>query len=350
MRITTNCNSHRFKLRLIFFGQDLINWSTFTLCRHSYAADSCDGWREVNFTDDTISFKTFFNTRACGNKNWLYRGICITPASTEGFTMIIVIPFSIEVNNITALRASEAKQNSILVTYCKSNDALTGLFISVSIKTSHDFFFPFILIFWINDTVIISAFQVQIDVICTRSNSIGMFPINRFHIIAIFIFFQCSQPELLHDTNVNTHNITDQWEIMGRANLSMVTHNRQGPSFIEQMDKLTNVIVSLNINIFSKLLEFFRRKDIFTFIRHITNNHMHLKINCMEMREDHLNIFVFDQIIQRSRLPVRTGVPVCQHNILNQFWILQAIHSRRSWVTNIFSNGLKQRFRMPNFI
>ena len=63
----------------------------------------------------------------------------------------------------------------------------------------------------------------------------------------------------------------------------MVREYKNGPTFIQQVNKLTNVIVRLNIDIFCKLNIILNRQSVDVFWIHVFIEHMPLQVDTMIM-------------------------------------------------------------------
>ena len=50
--------------------QDLINWRTFALGRHTYTQKGGDGGSNIDLTDDAVGIDAGFEALSCGYENW----------------------------------------------------------------------------------------------------------------------------------------------------------------------------------------------------------------------------------------------------------------------------------------
>ena len=136
--------------------------------------------------------------------------------------MVEIVTFGEPVADIACFRTTLTKENSILVAQSNCNNTLTSLFVAIAIETGHDFFFNFILILRIYNTMRIAALEVDVDVLFALSDCNGVFPIDFFHAVAIFVTFQSHETELFHDTTVNAHIVAKFNHVMSRADKTVV--------------------------------------------------------------------------------------------------------------------------------
>ena len=256
--------------------------------------------------------------------------------------MVKVVTFCHPEADIATFRAAIAKEHGIFISQCHCYDTLASGLAVIAIERRDDLFFKFILIFWINNAVIGTPFQIQIDVVPTVGNGTGLGPINLIGIIAIFIFLHDSETEISHNRDCATRRVPHNNMFVLWANLTMVRYQNNIPSFIDEIKELPNIIVSLLINHAEKIpiLFFCEFKTKLPFIFKELNNHMSLKVDIMIVGEDHINIFFFDHVVQGSAVPLTNTCPVFACAVTDQFFITAA--NERQWraIACIINNGL----------
>ena len=104
--------------RLKIFGQNLINRSTFTLCRETGTQQSSDGWSYVNLTDGSFCQEVFFDAGAGSHKDWRYGCFKVSQRGGQAVAVQTVEAFCQEVNNSVI--------SCILILNTDSETALSG--------------------------------------------------------------------------------------------------------------------------------------------------------------------------------------------------------------------------------
>ena len=269
--------------------------------------------------------------------------------------MVEVVTFGHPYADITSIRTTLTKEDSVSVAESNGYDTMTGFFGAQAVEVGHNLFFEFITIRRINNTinhsaiwqsVFVATLEIQIQVTFTLHNSFSLSPINAIR-IALFVLSSNKVTHLFHERSNNTIKVDQEWNFMSRCNLSMVREDENSPTFIEEMKEFTEIVVSLLIEVSHPLFcNFYRLFVKWTFCQ-MLNEHMFFKVNGMEVREDNIKIFTFDQMMQSSRLPISSCVPAGQHAVGNQHGILATNHGSRGWIANVFSDFLKQFLWMP---
>ena len=96
---------------------------------------------------------------------------------------------------------------------------------------------------------------------------------------------------------------------MLRCNLTMVGEDANGPAFIEEVEEFAKIIIGLLIKVFHPFFCQGHWITVYWQFSQMLDEHMFFKINGMEVREYHFNVFIFDHVMKRFCLPIGGGVP-----------------------------------------
>ena len=157
------------------------------------------------------------------------------------------------VEDVATFWAAGAKVDGVFVTHGNSNDALTIQ--AVAVQIVNDLTFQFILVGWIDDTGWVFALEVNVDLTAAGSNGTGLFPIDLFDWITVFIFFKYCVAKFAKNTNIAAKGIADEWLFFFfRSQQTMVGEDGDGPAFIEIVQEAAKVTVGLLICFFNRSL------------------------------------------------------------------------------------------------
>ena len=101
--------------------------------------------------------------------------------------MIIVIAISGPEANIASCWTAIAHDQSILIANRQVDAALAAVWMLVAVQIGHDLFFQLIFVFWLHNTMDLSALQVDKNIIALGLDGPCLAPIDLLGVIALMI-------------------------------------------------------------------------------------------------------------------------------------------------------------------
>lgn len=126
----------------------------------------------------------------------------------------------------------------------------------------------------------------------------------------------------------------------------MVGEDEDRPAFVEKVQEFADVAIRLLVEIFHPFFSLGNRVAVPFFVCQVFDEHMLFQIDRMIMREDHVNIFALDHIMDRFGLPVGVAVPAVEHAFRDERVALAADVRSWRWIADVFAKILVDAFWM----
>ena len=180
--------------------KDLVCNGTFALFWHTNAEHMSNSWGNVSLTDDTFRLVALLEALTSCDEDWGNGGIVDTFYHWQCIAVETVDAFFEPVEDIAAFWAAGTENHCIFIAHSHNDNAFAVQ--AIAVKGVDDLAFEFILICWINNTSWVFALEVDVDMTTAGSNSAGLFPVDFFDFVAVFVFLENGETKFFHNCNV----------------------------------------------------------------------------------------------------------------------------------------------------